>query len=132
MNYLGLDFGLKHIGIAFSDGFLASPLTTISIDKAAKMLPAIIDHHQVDKIIIGRPDKTQKFEFEKFIKLLKSTCPEQSRMGKLRIVDETLSSHDARQKLLHTTQKRRKNLEHSAAATLILQSWLDSLADRRN
>lgn len=120
MNYLGLDYGLTHLGIAFADGPLASPLTTIPTAQAQKLLPVLVDTHHIDEIIIGRPDKSLKSEFDKFIKSLGIVnCG-------LRLVDETLSSHDARQKLLHTTQSRRKAKEHSAAAALILQSWLDS------
>jgi putative transcription antitermination factor YqgF len=123
MNYLGLDYGLTHLGIAFSDGPLASPLTTIPTSQAAKLLPVLVDTHHVDEIIIGRPDKTLKLKFNEFINYLKILN------FKFQIVDETLSSYDARQKLLHTTQTRRRKKEHSVAAALILQSWLDSVSD---
>jgi len=120
MNYLGLDYGLTHLGVAFADGPLASPLTTIPTTQAQKLLPVLIDTHKIDEIIIGRPDKSLKFEFENFLHYL------EIRNLKLEIVDESLSSHDARQKLLHTTQTRRRTKEHSAAAAIILQSWLDT------
>lgn len=119
MNYLGIDYGLAHLGLAFSDGTLATPLGTIPTSKASQLLPAIIDTHKIDTIIIGRPNKSLKLQFEKLINLLRlENC-------ELVIVDETLSSYDARVSLSHTTRSRRKSKEHSAAATIILQSWLD-------
>ena len=120
MNCLGLDFGLKHIGVAYSDGPLATPLTTVSAAKAPKILPVLVDTHHVHKIIIGQPDTSLKPEFEKFLHSL------EIRNLKLEIIDETLSSHEARQKLLHTTRTRRRVKEHAAAAAVILQSWLDT------
>ncbi len=120
MNYLGLDYGLRYLGIAFSEGSLATPLTTIPTADALKLLPVLKDTHRIDKIIIGRPDTALNLEFEKFINSLKILN------FKFKIVDESLSSHDARVKLMHTSRSRRKSLEHAAAAAVILQSWLDN------
>lgn len=120
MNYLGLDYGLTHLGIALADGPLASPLTTISTKKAAKILPILIDTHRIDEIVIGLPDKTLKFEFDKFLNSLKILNL------KFQIVDETLSTKEAIQKLMHTSQTRRRVKQHAVAATLLLQSFLDS------
>ncbi len=114
MNILGLDYGAKYIGVALATSPLAEPLTTIPTDRFFAELPALIEKHQVTHIIIG--DQTP----QEFIAQLKTNNQE------LITIDETLSSHDARQSLLHTTQTRRKENEHSVAAAIILQSWLDS------
>lgn len=122
MNYLGLDYGLKHIGVALAIGPLAEPLTTMSTKEALQLIKFLATKHRIDQIIIGRPDNSLKLEFENFVNSLKI----KNLKLKLKIVDETLSSHSARQALLHTTQKRRRLGEHAAAASIILQSWLDS------
>lgn len=119
MNYLGIDFGLTSIGVAYSDENLASPLKTLSTSKSLKLLPAIISELSVDQIIIGMPDGPAKKPAQEFIKQLAFlNVP-------IVTVDETLSSHDARISLLHTSVSRRKKKEHSVSAAIILQSWLD-------
>ena len=120
MNYLGLDYGQKHIGVALATGPLAEPLTTIPTQNALQLIKELVDKHHIDEIIIGQPDQVLKLDFEKFLNSL------QISNFKFQIVDETLSSHDARQFLLHTSQKKRRLGEHSASAAIILQSWPDS------
>lgn len=120
MNCLGLDYGQKYLGVAIASGPLATPLTTITTTKALEILPRLIETHQVKVIVIGLPEGPVHVAAEKFIKDLKTVHPE------VQIVDETLTTHDAIKNLLHTTPTRRKVKEHSVAAALILQSWLDS------
>ncbi len=119
MNYLGLDYGQKNIGVALAIGPLAEPLITFSTAKSISLIKALVEKHHIDEIIIGQPDKLLESEFKGFVDQL-------SILNRpLSIVDETLSSHDARQALLHTSRTRRKNSEHAVAATIILQSFLD-------
>lgn len=111
MIYLGLDYGKAKVGVALATGSLAEPLTTIKTEKALQVIKQLLDKHNIDSIVVGN-------------------CPESfldnlSGLVVVHQVDETLSSHDAREGLLHTTQKRRQELEHAAAATIILQNWLD-------
>lgn len=112
MNYLGLDYGAVKTGVALATGPLAEPLATIKTEKAIQLIKELINTHNIDSIVVG-------------------DCPEifldkLSDLAVVHRVDETLSSHDARQSLLHTSQKKRRIAEHSAAAAVILQNWLDS------
>ena len=112
MNYLGLDYGDVQIGVALTTGSLAEPLTTINTAKAIQLIKQLILDHKIDAIVIG-------------------DCPEifldkLSDLTLVHRVDETLSSHDARQSLLHTTQKKRRTNEHTVAAAIILQNWIDT------
>ena len=113
MNYLGLDYGKAHIGVAIATSPLAEPLTTIPTKSALQLIKELIKKYNINVIIIGLPHAS-----------IHDT------LGQLGLpvyeVDETLSSRDARESLLHTTQKRRRVGEHAAAASIILQSWLDS------
>ncbi len=112
MNYLGLDYGESHIGVALANGPLAEPLTTIATPRALQLIKQLIAGHKIDELVVG-------------------DCPEGfiNKLSELELpinqADETLSTHDATQLLLHTTQTRRKNTEHAAAAAVILQNWLD-------
>ena len=128
MNYLGLDYGTKHIGVALATGPLAEPLITIPPSKALKLIAELVKKYDISEIVIGQPDKVLKLEFKKFVNYLLAKRETRFEIVncELKIVDETLSSMDARQSLLHTTQKRRRTGEHSAAASIILQNWLDS------
>ena len=113
MNYLGLDYGQSHIGVALATGPLAEPLTTIPTKTALRLIKELIKKHNINAIIIGIPHASIHNTLEQL------GLPVYE-------VDETLSSHDARESLMHTTQKRRRVGEHTAAAAIILQSWLDS------
>ena len=113
MAILGLDYGEKHVGVALAEGPLAAPLTTLSNQSALEQIKNLVAKHKIEKIIIGNCP-------EEFVNSLKIVNCE------LEIVDETLSSYDARISLMHTTQTRRKEKEHAAAAAIILQTWLDS------
>ena len=113
MNYLGLDYGSAKIGVAIATGPLAEPLTTLDTNNAIQLLKQIIVDNNINTIVVG--DCPQEF----IAKLQSLELP-------IQIVDETLTSHDAREKLFHTSQKRRKNLEHQVSATIILQNWLDN------
>jgi putative transcription antitermination factor YqgF len=121
MNYLGVDYGARHVGIALSSSSLVEPLATVSTETAANRIARFVEEHKIDTIIIGLPDGPIKSEVEKFIDVLKEM--------KLHVIpfDETLTSLDAKESLLHTTPTRRKTLEHSVSAALILTSYLDSL-----
>ncbi|MDO8488068.1 MAG: RuvX/YqgF family protein [bacterium] len=112
MHYLGLDYGESHVGVALAEGNLAEPLDTISRKSALQLIKQLVVKHQIEELVVGE-------------------CPDQflndlAGLGlPVHTVDETLSSQDAIQMLLHTTKIRRKNLQHAAAATVILQNWLD-------
>lgn len=113
MTYLGLDYGTAHIGVALSAGPLAEPLTTLSASSFISHIPNLISQHCIDAIVVGQTSP-------EFLTQLKSFgLPVYQE-------DETLSSHDARISLFHTSPTRRKNMEHAASAALILQSYLDS------
>jgi len=113
MNYLGLDYGAAKIGVALSGGSLAQPLETLSTASSIKAIEALIKKHRIVAIIIGTAPKAY------IVQLRSLRLP-------VFVVDETLSSHDARRALFHTSQTKRRELEHTAAAAIILQNWLDS------
>lgn len=111
MNYLGIDYGAANVGVALATGSLAEPLTTVKTEKALQSINQLISKHKIDAVVVG-------------------DCPESfldklSGLAIVHQVDETLSSHDARQFLFHTSQKKRRKEEHAAAAAVILQDWLD-------
>ena len=120
MNYLGIDYGLKQTGLALATGPLAEPLASVDTGKAFEFISRLVEKHSVKAIIIGIPDGPVRSRVQKFVDGLQSLgC-------QIIVVEETLSSHDARQSLSHTPLTRRQSREHAVAAAIILQSWLDS------
>lgn len=126
MNYLGIDLGRKTLGIAYSEGNLATPQKTLKIKNFQKTLEEIslfCKELSIDKIIIGYVEEKKGF-FEKFAQNLMKLNP------KIQVIlwDETLSTRQARQSMikLQVSKTKRGKKEHEFAASLILQSYLDS------
>lgn len=112
MNYLSIDYGEAKIGLAIAQGPLAEPLTTVKADLAMRSIQEAIKKYSIDKIIIGNASE----EFLEQLNQLKVEVVQ---------VDETLSSRDARVQVSHKPKMQRKLAEHSAAAAIILQNFLD-------
>jgi len=124
MKYLGIDFGLKHLGISLAEGPLAQPLTQITYTSSLKAINTILhlcQDHQIKTIIIGLPEGQLASKVKIFARKLSQTTS-----LPVHFQDETLTTLEARQKLLSANAPLKKRLlDHQAAATLILQSYLD-------
>jgi putative holliday junction resolvase len=131
---LGVDVGLKRVGIAQSDltGVLASPLGTFSYDDAIVRIARMCDAGEVQLIVVGWPltlrgeegdsvDMVRKF----LVRLEKGTggVPIQT-------LDERFTSTIARQSIRDSgarqKKRRKKELIDSTAAAILLQNYLDS------
>ena len=123
MNYLSIDYGEKHLGLAISQGNFASGLVTIGIKEIIR-LAKICQDNAIDKIIIGMPEGKLKLTVKKFgADLNKLTGV------KVEFYDETLSSFNAQANLRLTqfSRKNRQNKEHESAAIEILERSLESV-----
>jgi putative Holliday junction resolvase len=123
---LAIDFGTKNIGLAISQDFLASPLTTIRIKDYSQVinkLAEIIAQNDIKKIVIGISERKMAQVTKKFSQTL-------AKKVKVPITfwDETLTSQEAWEKMVEArkSKKARKNKEHQFAAALILQEYLDT------
>lgn len=133
MNFLGVDWGEKRIGLAFGDDEVgvATPLPAAvqpkKKDRLAHMA-ALIQQRRVGEIVVGYPlnmNGSAGFkarEVDAFIR-------EIERRFELPVhrVDERLSSHAAEQGMREAGRKapRRSGELDSRAAALILQDFLD-------
>ena len=124
MTYLGIDFGLAVVGLSLASGPLAEPLGQKryqSETKLLKFLAQVINDHQVSTIVLGLPEGSLAPKVKTFSKKLEAVTG-------LPVIfeDETLTSKEAVQKLLQAMAPVKKcRLDHQAAATLILQQYLD-------
>lgn len=133
MKAMGIDFGLKRIGIALSDDtkFLASPFMVYkrqNNEQDYQFFLDLIDKYKVDEIVCGLPMNMQGEEQE-IAKYTREFMVEiQTRVSiKVEFVDERLSSIMAEEYLRETEKdwKKRKEKLDSVAASIILQDYLD-------
>ncbi len=128
-----IDYGLRRTGIAISDESekIALPLMTIEGDERILLekLKTLLDEYEVSRIVIGLPLNLSGHESELCIKV--RAFAEKIRMLCENIVfmDERLTSIEAQRAMTEMELKpsRHKSKIDIIAATLILQSYLDSL-----
>ena len=139
MTYLGLDLGSKTCGIAISDrtGLIATSLEVIrynDYDELINKLNNIVISRNVDAFVLGNPknldgslSKRSEITLEFKDLLLKKFNME------VIMQDERLSTVEAERMLIsnNTKRKNRKQVIDKIAATIILQSYLDTRNNER-
>jgi putative Holliday junction resolvase len=134
MRILAVDPGEKRIGIALSDptGTIASPLTVIqhvSRPVDAATIADLAHEYQVGLIIIGESFDVDGLSTpaSRRADRLAEAIRQQSAVP-LKMWDESFSTQAARQTRIEMNTSRRKRRGHldELAATVILQSYLDS------
>lgn len=138
MRLLGLDYGEKRIGLAICDelGLTAQGLPTLerkTKKKDLEFLGNLIKNYNVEKIIIGYPlrlDGSKGVQCEKvdrYAAILQNSF-------NLPVIKwpEIMSTKDAEEILISSgvKWKKRKKIVDRLAASIILQSYLDS-ADKK-
>jgi len=136
MRIIGIDYGDARVGIAVSDplGFTAQGIETVPNKVYAKMLERVVEiikSYTADKIVVGLPKNMNgtlgpRGEIsQKFADELKAYFPE----TEIILWDERLSTVQAAGVLnvTNTRGKDRKNVIDTVAASIILQSYLDSI-----
>lgn len=133
MRHLGLDIGEKRIGVALSDSeeILATPMQTIVYREEMKAIEAIIElikKYDIRRVVVGLPYSLsgevgfQANRVKEFIaKLLESIDID------IHYQDERLTTVTASNMLIEAGVKKSKRKEKldAAAATIILQAYLD-------
>lgn len=128
MRYLGIDYGKKYIGLATSDGVVASAFKVISVSSlkdALSQVAPIIEKEQIGKVVVGVPESGEaRSVTEKFIRGIRGIWGDQVKVEE---VDETLTSKNATKLMLELgAGKKKRQLSHVTAACLILQQFLDN------
>ena len=130
---LGIDFGMKRIGLARSDPMkmIASPLKTITAGKTLEETVDLVikELEEIELIILGLPlllsgqDSETTRQVREFGALLekKSALP-------LILWDERLTSKQVEKLMIEGNVSRKKRAAHvdTMSATLILQNYLDT------
>ena len=134
---MGLDVGDSRVGVALSDplGIMASPLTIISRQNDGTDIAAVLDivrKNDVIRIIIGLPlsmDGTLGAQAEK-VKDFTAILQHHTDLP-IEFRDERLSTVVAKRIVQSVRKTNRGTRYDAAAAALILQSYLDDIAQTR-
>ncbi|MDO8577056.1 MAG: Holliday junction resolvase RuvX [Candidatus Daviesbacteria bacterium] len=125
MKYLGVDFGLRRIGLATSEGKLSSPwqiLEVKSFSDAVEKTSTVIKEGEFEKIIVGLPEGKMGKNVVGFVTALKK------RGFEVETFEETLSSKRALAVMIEQgiRQKNRRHKDAYSAAE-ILQNYMDAM-----
>lgn len=123
MNYLGIDYGKVKIGLAISEGSIASPYEVISNSGWPGKLKEIIQKEKIGKIIVGMSENKTAEDTEEFITALKKEVT-----ITIESADETLTTRNAIDSMIQSGRSRgyRKEMEDAVAAAIMLQNYLDN------
>lgn len=136
---IGIDGGTKTLGLSLSDvtRTIASPLETIKRTKFtadATRLLAHVAEHDVTGLVLGLPRNLDGTEGPR-AQATRALARNLNKLSALPILlwDERLTTAEAERMLIAADQNRRRRGEviDKLAATIILQSALDRLGNRR-
>lgn len=139
MRIIGLDYGEKRIGVAVSDetGMISQPVAVVVRRNRKKDLESIaelVKKYCPEKIVIGYPVRLDGAEGIQCAKVNRFAAILASHL-QLPIIrwDETFSTKEAEEILMHSNMKREKRREvvDKLAASIILQNYLKSLSPRQ-
>ena len=136
---LAIDYGRKRVGLAVTDElrFIATALGTVHAADVITYLKRYIRENSVDCFVVGepkdmanRPSEAERF-ISPFVKTLRKSFPD----IRIERYDERFTSLMASRAIRESGAKQRdrqnKALVDAVSATLILQSYLESLAQKR-
>jgi putative Holliday junction resolvase len=142
MRAMGVDYGEVRIGLALSDetGTLASPLATLRRRRGKrpplKEIEGTARTHEVQALVVGLPLELSGEESEWTREVREVALKLGDRLGiPVHLVDERMTSVRAERAIrsigLRRSEREDKARIDSAAAAIILQSWLDSRGNGR-
>src|SRR5208283_2497812 len=135
MRLLGIDYGTRRIGVAYGDDVgVATPLPALVASDALRRwagLETLLKERRVTEVVVGHPLNMdgsagpKAAEAEAFARRI------ETELGlPVHLVDERLTSYEAEATIAPAKRRaaRRAGLVDSRAATIILQDYLDGLA----
>ena len=142
MRYLGLDLGMRTLGIAISDrtGLIASTYKTLRFPEGEYMstiseLQKICEEEKIDKIVLGLP-RHMNYDIGEKATIATNFGEYLSKELNIEVImqDERLTTKQAEDVLIanNTSRKKRKKVIDSVAATIILQTYLDMKGNSKN
>ncbi|MGC1389935.1 MAG: Holliday junction resolvase RuvX [Bacteroidales bacterium] len=136
---IGIDWGLRRIGLAVTDPLqvFASPLITINTYEFDNFIKDYLKTDDVDAFVIGYPVQMNNLPgasvtyINPFIKKLKKTYPEKH----IYLEDERFTSQMAFRTMIDGGVKKKdrqdKSMIDKISASIILQSFLDNRSNKK-
>lgn len=137
---VAIDYGRKRVGIAVTDPqcIIANALTTVHSKDIISFLKEYVSKENVDCFVVGEPknmdySNSESTRFiEPFVRLLKITFP----LIPVNRADERFTSKMAFQTMIDAGLKKKarqnKELVDALSATILLQSYLESIQFTQN
>ncbi len=123
MKYLGIDFGLRRVGLATSQGEMATAWKVVEVRNlldAVNKISEIIKKENFEKVVVGLPEGKMGKTVIGFINGLKRNGIE------VNTTDETLSSKNAVSLMIDLNiPKQKRAVNDNFSAMIILQNYLD-------
>lgn len=133
---LSIDYGKKRTGLAVTDPLriIASALTTVETKELEKYLADYFSKNDVDIIVLGKPSQMngQPSETMRYIEPLAGRLRHAYPDKQVVLYDERFTSVIAHRTILESgigkMARRDKAVVDRISATIILQSYMDSIA----
>jgi putative Holliday junction resolvase len=132
--FLGVDYGRRRTGLALCDpeGRLAYPLATLQargLDDLAARLAERVAEHAASAVVLGSPRRLDGSPGEIVTDVEDLAARLRARGIAVILWDERLTTWEAEEKLRHApiAVRRRKGAADEAAATILLQSYIETL-----
>ena len=130
--YLGIDFGLKRIGLSITDeeNIFAFPLSTVQSENIFAFLDDLFLKEKVSRVIIGHPKRFSGVDsgIESTIKIFIEKFKVQFPNFKVERYDERFTSKIASKAIISSGMGKKnradKSLIDKVSATIILQDYL--------
>ena len=122
---IGIDVGLKRIGIAFSNGSVVVPLPAVirkNRNQAARDVVNVINEYKADTLIVGLPLTNEEMQrrIKHFISLFQFK-------GKIVYVDESYTSAEVEEEIKGIIKHKKDGRIDSLVAKKLIESYLSSL-----
>jgi putative Holliday junction resolvase len=132
---LAIDVGKKRTGIAVTDPLklIASGLTTVPTHRVLDFIADYLKRESIEQFVVGMPVQmnNQPSEAVKWVQPLVDKLKKQFSAIPVQLVDERFTSKIAMRTMidggLKKTDRQNKSLVDTISATIILQSYMESL-----
>ena len=121
---IGIDVGLKRIGLAFSNGSVVVPLKAVirkNRNQAANDTIKIINEYKADTLVVGLPMTNEEMQrrIKHFISLL-------DYKGKIVFVDESYTSTEVEEEIKGVIKHKKDGRIDSLVAKKLIENYLNN------